>query len=355
MTKTDLYDFSLPPELVATVPAEQRDASRLLVLGRQSGAVQHCVFSDLPKLLRAGDLLVVNNARVLPCRLHATRLTGGVVELLLVRQVEDGPKGDPRWLAMLRAGGSLQPREILRLAAAEASVTLVGRRDGGYWVVSLRSQRTQDAILRHGSMPLPPYIVRARAERGMPPEDAELDQERYQTVYAARDGAVAAPTAGLHFTEDLLASLRAMDVLVRELTLMVGPGTFRPVRSESVEDHALDAEFFHLPGRTAEAVSDALNDGRRVIAVGTTTCRVLEYVARNGRWTEQEGWTDLFVHPPWEFKAISGLITNFHLPKSTLLMLVSALAGRESVLAAYREAIAERYRFYSYGDAMFIV
>jgi len=355
MTRTDAYDFSLPPELVAAAPAEQRDASRLLVLGRRSGIVRHSVFSDLPKLLRAGDVLVVNNARVLPCRLHATRLTGGAVELLLVRQVENGPKGDPRWLAMLRAGGTLKPREMLRITDVAASVTLVGRREGGYWVVSLRSQRMQDIIFQHGSMPLPPYIVRARAERGMAPEDAASDKERYQTVYATRDGAVAAPTAGLHFTEDLLTRLRAMGVLVRELTLLVGPGTFRPVRSEDLEDHALDAEFFHLPGRTAAAVGDALRCGRRVIAVGTTTCRVLEYVARNGRWTEQEGWTDLFVHPPWEFEAISGLVTNFHLPKSTLLMLVSALAGRESVLAAYREAVAERYRFYSFGDAMFIV
>jgi S-adenosylmethionine:tRNA ribosyltransferase-isomerase len=219
----------------------------------------------------------------------------------------------------------------------------------------LDGEGSVEALLeRAGAVPLPPYVHRARRSRGLPEEMPELDRERYQTVYAREPGAVAAPTAGLHFTEALLERVREAGVEVRALSLLVGPGTFQPVRAERVCDHRLEAEFFRLPAETACAVSDALQQGRRVVATGTTACRVLEHVARHGPWQESSGWTDLFIYPPFEFKAVGALITNFHLPRSTLLMLVAAFAGRDKVLDAYREAVREGYRFYSYGDAMFI-
>ncbi|MFO7830351.1 MAG: S-adenosylmethionine:tRNA ribosyltransferase-isomerase, partial [Desulfuromonadaceae bacterium] len=248
----------------------------------------------------------------------------------------------------------LRPGEVLALEGAGGRVELIEDRGGGHWTVRLPDGGAE-AAMREGAVPLPPYILRARKDLGMPTRMPELDQERYQTVYAERPGAVAAPTAGLHFTPELLDELSAAGVEVHMLTLMVGPGTFRPVRAERAEDHDLEAERFRLPAETARAVARALEDGRRIIATGTTTCRVLEYVARRGEWDEQEGWTDLYIYPPFAFRVVDALITNFHLPRSTLLMLVSAFAGRESVLAAYEEAVRERYRFYSYGDAMLIV
>ena len=354
MTRTDLFDYELPEDLVAAVPAERRDESRLLVLDRRTGAIEHRRFRDLPDLLLEGDLLVLNDARVVPARLHAVRPTGGAVEVLLVRRVGDGPDGERRWTAMVRSGGRLRPGERLCLDRPGTELALVREEGDGRWLVCLGRPAAEEAILRTGSMPVPPYIVRSRRRRGLPDEMPALDSERYQTVYAAREGAVAAPTAGLHFTERLIGRVRDAGVEVRTLSLLVGPGTFRPVRAEQVEDHELEAEFFHLPAETASAVGAALREGRRVVATGTTTCRVLEYVARRGSWRGRDGWTDEYIFPPYEFRAVGALITNFHLPRSTLLMLVSALAGRERVLAAYREAVRRRYRFYSYGDAMFI-
>ncbi len=353
MMKTELFDYDLPEDLVAAVPAERREQARLLVLDRGSGAARHRRFHELPGLLDAGDVLVVNDARVLPARLAARRATGGAAEILLVRREGGtGAEGEP-WLAMVSGSARLHEGETLVVEGSSEAITLRERKGDGYWVVSLEAGAAE-GLLGSGWMPLPPYVRRARRRLGMPERMPELDRDRYQTVFARRPGAVAAPTAGLHFTEDLLARVRQGGVEVCVLSLMVGPGTFRPVRSEDVEEHRLEAEFFHLPGETARAVEDALREGRRVIATGTTTCRVLEYVARTGRWAEQSGWTDLYIHPPFEFRVVGGLITNFHLPRSTLLMLVSAFAGRERVLAAYAEAVRERYRFYSYGDAMFV-
>jgi S-adenosylmethionine:tRNA ribosyltransferase-isomerase len=353
MTRVSLFDYELPEDLIAAVPSERRDESRLMVLGRsgrlsaRGGAVSHRRFLDLPELLRPGDLLVMNDARVLAARLGARRRTGGAVEVLLVRP--EGAEG--RWLAMLRSSGSLREGEALASEAGGQELTLIERRGAGCWLVSVADAAQ---ALAGGHMPLPPYIVRRRRRLGLPEDMPELDAERYQTVYARRDGAVAAPTAGLHFTDALLARIRERGVQVRTLSLLVGPGTFRPVQCEEVEEHRLDAEFYHLPAETAQAVRAALSEGRRVVATGTTTCRVLEHVARAGRYEGHEGWTDLFIHPPFEFRAVGALITNFHLPRSTLLMLVAAFAGRERVLAAYEEAVRERYRFYSYGDAMFV-
>lgn len=353
--KVELFDYELPEDLVAATPAERRDESRLLVLDRRSGAVSHRWFYGLLEVLRDGDLLVMNDARVISARLHTVRETGGAVELLLVRPQDAGAPQAGLWLAIVKSSGRLREGEALRLRVPEAQVTLVERKGGGYWTVSLDDGRVPPgAILKAGAMPLPPYIIRRRRRLGLPAEMPELDSKRYQTVFSRRPGAVAAPTAGLHFTEELLDRIRQAGVETRMLSLLVGPGTFEPVRTRNAEDHCLQAEYFELPAETAAAVAGALRDGRRVIATGTTTCRVLEYVARSGRWEEQSGWTDLFIYPPFEFRVVGALITNFHLPCSTLLMLVAAFAGRESVLSAYRTAVREGYRFYSYGDAMFI-
>jgi len=362
MTKAALFDYELPGELVAPVPAQRRDESRLLALEQRSGAVTHLRFEELPRLLRAGDLLVVNDARVLTARLAARRSTGGKVDVLLVRQAAIGPEGprpciggDAVWLAMLRPSGRLKEGEVLHLERPGADVQLLQERGSGFWTVRFGdSAPPVGEILREGSMPLPPYILKARRRRGIPEQMPELDRTRYQTVFAKEPGAVAAPTAGLHFTKDVLDRLQDSGVLVRSLTLLVGPGTFRPVRTEQIEEHHLEPEFYHLPGETARAVASARREGRRVIATGTTCCRVLEYVARHGIWQEHSGWTDLFIYPPFEFKVVGALLTNFHLPRSTLLMLVCAFAGRERILSAYAEAIKEGYRFYSYGDAMLI-
>ena len=356
MTELGQFDYSLPAELIAVVPAGRRDESRLLCLDRGTGAVAHRSFAEIVGLLRAGDVLVLNDARVIPARLEGRRTTGGRVEVLLVRPsgVETPPQ-DRAWLAILHARGVLKAGEAVRVERAGATLHLVEPRGGGYWLVEAGPPgvRMED-VLQHGRMPLPPYVRKARRGRGLPEDQPELDRERYQTVYASHAGAVAAPTAGLHFTRELLARIEDAGILVRPLTLLVGPGTFRPVRAGRIEDHVLEPEAYHLPGDTAQAVREALREGRRVVAAGTTCCRVLEHVGRSGQWQEQQGWADLFIYPPFEFQVVGALITNFHLSRSTLLMLVCAFAGRERVLEAYRIAIEQRYRFYSYGDAMFI-
>jgi S-adenosylmethionine:tRNA ribosyltransferase-isomerase len=359
MTRLDLFDYELPEELIAVTPAEQRDESRLLCLDRETGQRTHRRFSDITDMLGADDVLILNDARVLPVRIWARRSTGGRVEVLLVRREQNSSEavagGDLRWVAMLRAGGTLREGEILHQEHTGIELHLMEKRSGGYWVVELAGNETVlEDVLEKGEMPLPPYIRRARRQRGMDELKPELDRERYQTVFARRPGAVAAPTAGLHFTRPLLERIEAQGVSVHTLSLLVGPGTFRPVRTDQIEEHSLDAEFYYLPEETARAVKRALEQGRRVVATGTTCCRVLEYVVRQREWEEHTGWTDLFIYPPFEFRVVGALITNFHLPRSTLLMLVSAFAGRENVLAAYGEAVEEGYRFYSYGDATFL-
>jgi len=353
MTEVDLFDYELPDELIAALPAERRDQSRLLALERAGGVAAHRRFYELPELLRDDDLLVMNDARVIPARLQARRKSGGRIELLLVRPLQDGDQDCDHWLAMTRGAQRLQPGEALSIENTELEVVVEAKRQDGYVTLSFGGLGARQ-LMEHGAMPLPPYIEKARDARGMPRRIPQVDRERYQTVFADRPGAVAAPTAGLHFTKEMLEVIHRRGVEVRMLTLMVGPGTFRPVRDERIEDHNLEAEMFHLPGETAGAVDRALADGRRIVATGTTTCRVLEYVARERAWREQTGWTDLYIYPPFEFRVVGALITNFHLPRSTLLMLVSAFAGRENILRAYRLAVERRYRFYSYGDAMFI-
>ena len=343
------FDFDLPPELIAQEP-RPRGESRLLVLSRETGALTHSTFSRIGDFLRAGDLLVVNDTRVFPARLLGHRVpSGGAVECLLLRQV---PGNEALWDALMHPGQKLKPGALVKFerGGMELLGEVLGRHFHGRRTIRLWTadgRPVTEAIEAIGHMPLPPYIHR---------EDRPEDRERYQTVYARLRGSVAAPTAGLHFTEVLLDALQGRGIERTSITLHVGYGTFKPVRVERVEDHTVDPETFTVGEAAAAAITNALREKRRVVAVGTTTVRALESLNADADGVHPStGETALFVHPGHEFRIVSGMVTNFHLPKSSLLMLVSALAGREQVLAAYREAVAHRYRFYSYGDAMLIV
>lgn len=347
--RTGDFTFDLPDELIAQEPPSERSGSRLLVLDRASGATAHRAFEDLPALLRAGDLLVVNNTRVFPARLIGRRLPGGgAAECFLVR-----PTADPdTWVALVHPGQRLREGSVMEFSGASGPVLqaeVTGRHFHGRRTVRLRTDDgspVREAIDALGHVPLPPYIKRT---------DAVSDRERYQTVFARERGSIAAPTAGLHFTAAMLDALRARGVERADVTLHVGYGTFQPVRVESIEEHRMEAEHYEVGADTAAALTRASREGRRIIAVGTTTTRTLESLTvSDGDVLAGRGETALFIHPGHQFRLVSGLITNFHLPQSSLLMLVAAFAGRERVLAAYREAVARRYRFYSYGDAMFI-
>jgi S-adenosylmethionine:tRNA ribosyltransferase-isomerase len=340
-----LFDYSLPPELIAQEPAEPRDSSRLLVVDRGRCAWEDRAFGDLPGLLRAGDCLVANRSRVIPARLLGTAVEGGrPVELLMLR-----PVGEARWEALVQPGRRCRVGARVELAGGAARARIVGEAASGARVVEIEGPwPVRELLERYGVPPLPPYIARHDAPK---PED----RERYQTVYAREDGSVAAPTAGLHFTPELLARLADRGVAVHYLTLHVGPGTFRPLRATRLDEHRMEAEPIEIPETTARAVHEAKRDGRRVVAVGTTTTRALEWATgEDGRLREGAGAADLFIRPGHRFRAVDALITNFHLPRSTLLVLVAALAGRDLILDAYRHAVAARYRFYSYGDAMLI-
>ena len=362
--RTSDFDFDLPDELIAQRPPVERGQSRLLVLSRQTGAVEHSSFERVADRLRPGDLLVVNDTRVFPARLVGHRVpSGGAVECLLLRKLPDAPDHpDPgsripspeQWEALMHPGQKLKPgarvlfeRDDLQVHGEVLARHYQGRRTIRLWAES-GGMALADAIERIGHIPLPPYIAR--------PDEAS-DRARYQTVYAREAGSVAAPTAGLHFTDRVLDELRTRGVERVSLTLHVGYGTFKPVRVENVDEHEVDPEFYTVSPSTAEALTNALQTGRRIIAVGTTTTRALESltVDASGRVQPSAGSTSLFIHPSHRFRVVQGLITNFHLPRSSLLILVAAFAGREQILTAYREAVDRRYRFYSYGDAMLIV
>jgi S-adenosylmethionine:tRNA ribosyltransferase-isomerase len=349
------FDFPLPEELIAQEPTRERGHSRLLVLSRDSGAMTHQRFPALVELLQPGDLLVLNDTRVFPARLLGVRVpSGGAVECLLVRRVEHASAdGSETWEALMHPGQKLKPGARVQFVDDGACIEgeVLEQRFFGRRMVRLWTNDGGDlfhAIDRIGRMPLPPYIHRA---------DEASDRDRYQTVYARDRGSIAAPTAGLHFTVPLLEALAARGIRQTTITLHVGYGTFKPVRVETVEAHDVDPERFTVPAAAAAALTEALGERRRIVAVGTTTTRALESLAieGDGRVLPATGETRLFIHPGHEFRVVSGLLTNFHLPKSSLLMLVSAFAGRDRVLAAYREAIEQRYRFYSYGDAMLIL
>ena len=339
--KTSDFYYDLPQELIAQTPLERRDGSRLLTLNRFTGATAHHHFYDLPEFLHPGDCLVLNNSRVLPARLLGHREpTGGAVEVLLLQD-----KGDGVWECLAKPGRKIRTGTELSFGEGQLTATVVGEEDEGKRLIQFHYEGIFLEVLeRLGKMPLPPYIK----------EELE-DGERYQTVYSKVTGSAAAPTAGLHFTKELLAKLADQGVRQAYITLHVGLGTFRPVKAEEITDHHMHSEFCRIDAETARLLNETREQGGRIVCVGTTSCRTVESFAdENGRFAERSGWTDIFIYPGYRFRAMDALITNFHLPESTLVMLVSAFAGREHVLRAYEEAVRERYRFFSFGDAMFI-
>ena len=339
MNKSD-FDFYLPEELIAQTPLEKRDTSRLLHLNKQTGEIEHKHFYDIKQYLHEGDCLVLNDSRVLPARLIGSRPTGGAVELVLLKDL-----GDNRWECLSRPGRKTKPGQELVFGNGELTAVVQEVTLGGNRIVKFSYEGIFLEILeRLGKMPLPPYI-----------KEELQDSERYQTVYSKELGSAAAPTAGLHFTKELLAEIEDMGVKICYVTLHVGLGTFRPVKADKIEDHEMHSEFCIVPDETAETVNAVKRAGGRVIAVGTTSCRTLEsFTTEDGVLQATSGWTNIFIYPGYKFKCIDALITNFHLPESTLIMLVSALAGREHILNAYNTAVKERYRFFSFGDAMMI-
>ncbi len=339
MKKSDFY-FDLPEELIAQTPLEKRDASRLMVLDRNSGNIEHKHFHDILDLVNPGDCLVLNNSRVLPARLIGTRETGGAVEVLLLRDLGNGD-----WECLTKPGRKTRTGAKLSFGDGLLNAEVRGELEDGKRCVHFDFDGIFLEILEKlGQMPLPPYI------------HEKLDNpERYQTVYSKEVGSAAAPTAGLHFTTELLDELTKKGVNIAYVTLHVGLGTFRPVKAEDLRDHQMHSEYYEIPEETADIIKQTKESGGRVIAVGTTSCRTIESAyAENGELASSSGWTDIFIYPGYKFKVLDALITNFHLPESTLIMLVSALAGKENVMNAYNCAIKEKYRFFSFGDAMFI-
>lgn len=339
--KTHDFWYELPEELIAQTPLDRRDASRMLVLNKESGTIEHQHFYNIVQYLRPGDCLVMNDSRVLPARLLGHRPTGGAVELLLLRDL-----GGKQWECLAKPGRKLLTGQEIIFGEGELTATVTEVRADGNRVVTFHYDGIFLEVLeRLGKMPLPPYIK------------AELaDQERYQTVYSRAVGSAAAPTAGLHFTNALLDEIRAMGVQTAFVTLHVGLGTFRPVKAEELAEHHMHSEFCMISEDTAEILNKTKQNGGRIICVGTTSCRTLESLVNDdGTFEARSRWTDIFIYPGYRFRAMDGLITNFHLPESTLVMLVSAFAGREHVLSAYEQAVAERYRFFSFGDAMCIL
>ena len=338
--KTSDFWYDLPEELIAQTPLQKRDSSRLLVLDRKSGAVCHKHFYDIIDYLTPGDCLVMNDSRVLPARLLGHRPSGGAVEVLLLRDL-----GDKQWECLCKPGRKMQVGNEVIFGDGELSAVVTEVKEDGNRIVEFRYEGIFLEVLeRLGKMPLPPYIK------------AELaDQERYQTVYSREVGSAAAPTAGLHFTNELLEKIREKGIKTAFVTLHVGLGTFRPVKAEDISDHHMHSELCMISAETAAILNETKASGGRIICVGTTSCRTLESLVNDdGSYEAKSKWTEIFIYPGYQFKAMQGLITNFHLPESTLVMLVSAFAGRENVLAAYNEAVQQRYRFFSFGDAMFI-
>ena len=339
--KTSDFYYDLPPELIAQTPLERRDGSRLLTLDKRTGETGHGHFYDLPRLLRPGDCLVMNDSRVLPARLLGRREpTGGAAEVLLLVD-----RGDQVWECLVRPGRKVKPGTRLSFGEGALTAEVLEALEGGNRLIRFDYEGIfLETLERLGKMPLPPYI-----------KEELNDPERYQTVYSRQVGSAAAPTAGLHFTRELLDQIQAMGVSLCYVTLHVGLGTFRPVKEDEITDHEMHAEYCMIPQETADIINRTKQTGGRVVCVGTTSCRTIEsWAGEDGTLKASAGWTDIFIYPGYRFKVLDALVTNFHLPESTLVMLVSALAGREHILDAYKEAVKERYRFFSFGDAMFI-
>ena len=339
--KTSDFDYVLPEELIAQSPLDKRDSSRLMTLDRESGEVSHKIFSDIKDLLKSGDCLVINDSRVLPARLFGKREhTGGAVEVVLLRDL-----GNNEWECLTKPGKKTRMGARVEFGEGELKAEVVGEREDGNKVLKFEFEGIFLEVLdKLGRMPLPPYIK------------LELeDKERYQTVYSRCVGSAAAPTAGLHFTHELLNELKEMGVKICPVTLHVGLGTFRPVKAENIQEHHMHSEYCCISSDAAQMLNETKANGGRIVAVGTTSCRTLESWAKeDGSFEECSGFVNIFIYPGYKFKAVDALITNFHLPQSTLIMLVSALAGRENVISAYELAVKEKYRFFSFGDAMFI-
>jgi S-adenosylmethionine:tRNA ribosyltransferase-isomerase len=343
MMKVELFDFDLPEELIAQTPLEDREASRLMILNKKTGEISHSHFRTVLEYLEEGDCLVLNDTRVLPARLFGTKEdTGAKVEVLLLKQTE----GD-NWETLVKPAKRIKEGTVISFGDGLLKAVCTAESDhGGRFLTFQYDGIFYEVLEKLGEMPLPPYI-----------KEQLDDRERYQTVFARERGSAAAPTAGLHFTEQLLEDIKAKGVHVAFITLHVGLGTFRPMSVDNIDEHEMHAEFYQMTEGTARLLNQVKQSGGKIISVGTTSTRTLETIARDneGQFVESSGWTDIFIFPGYTYKAIDGLITNFHLPKSTLIMLVSALAGRENVLRAYEEAVKERYRFFSFGDAMLII
>lgn len=339
--KTSDFDYELPEELIAQHPAAQRDHSRLLVMDKNTGAVEHRVFRDIVNYLHAGDVLVLNNTKVIPARIFGVKEGGTAkIEVLLLKRDDDLPN---TWEVLVHPGKRAKVGTVIDFGEGRLKGEVIANTSAGRKVTFHFDGIFEEILEELGTMPLPPYIH----------EQLE-DQNRYQTVYAKVDGSAAAPTAGLHFTTELLETLRQNGIEIEEVLLHVGLGTFKPVSEEDIEDHEMHSEYYEISQETADRINKAKDEGRRIISVGTTSTRALESAVKDGRLQAGSGWTNIFIYPGYKWQIIDGLITNFHLPKSTLMMLVSALSTREHILAAYREAVAQRYRFFSFGDAMFI-
>ncbi|MCD1161078.1 tRNA preQ1(34) S-adenosylmethionine ribosyltransferase-isomerase QueA [Peribacillus castrilensis] len=340
--KLDMFDFHLPEELIAQVPLEDREASRLMVLDKETGKLQHDVFSHITEYIQPGDCLVLNDTKVLPARLYGSKEgTGAKIEVLLLKQEHDDV-----WETLVKPAKRIKEGSTIVFGDGKLSAVCTGVLEHGGRILEFKYEGIFYEILEKlGEMPLPPYI-----------KEQLDDQDRYQTVYARERGSAAAPTAGLHFTEDLLEKLKGMGVHIAFITLHVGLGTFRPVSVDDIDSHEMHSEFYQMTEGTARLLNDVKEKGGKIITVGTTSTRTLETIAsrNDGVFKEENGWTSIFIYPGYEFKGIDAMITNFHLPKSTLIMLISALAGREHVLHAYETAVEEKYRFFSFGDAMLI-
>lgn len=340
MDKRDFY-YDLPEELIAQTPREDREHSRLMVLDQKTGEIQHRVFTDILDYLNPGDCLVLNNTRVIPARLYGQRKnSGGKIEFLLLKRLENN-----RWETLVKPGRKARVGDTVVFGEGQLEAEILEIGDEGSRIVEFKYEGIFEELLEAlGEMPLPHYI-----------HEKLDDKERYQTVYSKINGSAAAPTAGLHFTSDLLKEIEAKGIKIAYVTLHVGLGTFRPVKVDNIFEHKMHSEYYHMTQETADIINEAKANGGKVIAVGTTSTRTLESIAdENGQVKEQGGWTDIFIYPGYQFKVVDRLITNFHLPESTLIMLVSALASREHVLSAYEEAVREQYKFFSLGDAMFL-